>query len=53
VKEVKIYSATGSLVNAGKVENNLVDISKLLSGVYIFQTVNSDGSVLKSKFIKK
>lgn len=53
VKEIQIYSATGRVVNSGKVDNNVVNISELSTGIYFFQTLNNDGSVLKSKFIKK
>lgn len=53
VMEIKIYDTAGRIMNSGKVENNKVDISQLSTGVYFFQTLTNDKSVLKSKFIKK
>jgi len=53
VKSIKIYSASGNLVNQGTVKNNRFNISALATGVYIFVSEDNKGAVTQSKFIKK
>jgi len=53
VEEIEIYDVSGKVIDIGKIENNEKDISKLSSGIFFFQTRNSNGSVIKSKFIKR
>ena len=49
--EVKIYSLTGVLIKATRVENGAVKISDLPTGTYILKTDNNE--VKDLKFIKK
>ncbi|REC51799.1 hypothetical protein DRF62_16690 [Chryseobacterium piscium] len=48
----KIYSAAGRLVSNGLIINNKIDVSALLSGVYVIDIDDKKGNVQK-KFIKE
>ncbi|MFC0426398.1 GEVED domain-containing protein [Chryseobacterium scophthalmum] len=48
----KIYSAAGRLVSSGLIVNNKIDVSALLSGVYVIDIEDKKGNVQK-KFIKE
>lgn len=48
----KIYSAAGRLVSSGLIVNNKIDVSVLISGVYIIDIDDVNGNVQK-KFIKE
>lgn len=52
-KNVQVYSALGTKVSDGKLNNSRVDISQLQSGVYFVLIEEADGTATKSKFIKK
>lgn len=52
-KNIQIYSAAGQKVAEGKLNNQKFDISELQTGVYYMLIENAEGSVTKSKFIKK
>lgn len=53
VKEIRVYNSASRKVQVNQNGNNSFDISGLPTGIYIFETQNNDGTVLKSKFIKK
>ncbi|WP_312077422.1 GEVED domain-containing protein [Chryseobacterium sp.] len=48
----KIYSSSGRLVSSGFIMNNKIDVSALISGLYIIDIVDEKGTVQK-KFIKE
>lgn len=48
----KIYSAAGRLVSSGLILNNKIDVSALLSGVYVIDIEDKKGNAQK-KFIKE
>lgn len=48
----KIYSAAGRLISSGLIVNNKIDVSALISGVYIIDIDDKKGNVQK-KFIKE
>lgn len=52
-KNIQIYSATGQKAAEGKLKGQKFDISSLHSGVYYMVIETAEGSVVKSKFIKK
>lgn len=52
-KNIQVYSATGQKVAEGKLNNQRFDISTLKTGVYYIIIEAAEGSVTKSKFIKK
>lgn len=49
---VKIYSILGQLIAEQNINNGLVDISSLISGIYVMDIVSETGNS-KIKFIKK
>lgn len=51
-KSIEIYSATGSRIAEGAVENNKFDITTIQTGVYFVLIKTKDGKIQKSKFIK-
>lgn len=53
LSNAKVYSATGQLATEGKITNNVLDITRLKTGVYFIVIENSNGQSTKSKFIKK
>jgi hypothetical protein len=53
VREIKVYNIAGRRIQVSQNSNSSFDISELATGIYIFETQNDDGTVLKSKFIKK
>lgn len=52
-KNIQIYFASGQKVAEGKLNNQRFDISSLRTGVYYILIETSEGTVTKSKFIKK
>lgn len=48
----KIYSASGQLISSGLIVNNKIDVSRLISGIYVIDIEDSKGIVQK-KFIKE
>jgi hypothetical protein len=48
----QIYDLTGTLVQAGMVVNQRIDISTLETGCYIFTSISNQG-IQKEKFIKQ
>lgn len=52
IKSVKILTTNGSLISNEKITDNSIDISKLLSGVYLIIAENELGNTFASKFIK-
>jgi hypothetical protein len=48
----KIFSASGQLISSGVIANNKIDVSELISGLYIIDIEDITGSVQK-KFIKE
>ena len=52
-KNIQIFSALGQNVAEGKLSGQKFDISALQTGVYYIITETAEGSVVKSKFIKK
>ncbi|MDQ0780862.1 T9SS-dependent choice-of-anchor J family protein [Chryseobacterium sp. W4I1] len=52
-KNIEIYSAGGQKVAEGKLKGQKFDISTLHTGVYYMLVETAEGSVVKSKFIKK
>lgn len=48
----KIYNATGQIVSTGIILNNKIDVSKLISGIYVIDIEDIQGSAQK-KFIKE
>lgn len=52
-KNIQVYSATGQKVAEGKLSGRSFDISTLQTGVYYIIIETSEGSAVKSKFIKK
>lgn len=48
----KIYSAAGRLISSGLIVNNKIDVSALISGVYVIDIDDKKGNVQK-KFIKE
>ncbi|MBW7673970.1 T9SS type A sorting domain-containing protein [Chryseobacterium chendengshani] len=53
LKNVHIYSAGGAKVAEGKPKNQQFDIRILQTGVYFIVIEGNEGTVVKSKFIKK
>lgn len=51
ITEINIYSATGSLVLNEKLSHNSVDISRLMTGVYLAEIKSKETSV-KRRFVK-
>ncbi len=51
IKSMKIYSATGALLETVKINENTLDVSQLSSGVYIL-SVNTGQEIHTQKFIK-
>ncbi|SEN05923.1 Por secretion system C-terminal sorting domain-containing protein [Chryseobacterium taichungense] len=52
-KNIHVYSAAGQKVAEGKLSGRSFDISRLQTGVYYILIETAEGSVIKSKFIKK
>lgn len=52
-KNIQVYAAGGQKVAEGKLSGRSFDISTLQTGVYYILIENAEGSVIKSKFIKK
>jgi len=52
-KNIQIYSSLGQNVAEGKLKGQTFDISALQTGVYYIIIETAEGSVVKSKFIKK
>ena len=52
-KNIQIYSTTGQKATEGKLNGQRFDISTLQTGVYYILIETAEGSVVKSKFIKK
>ncbi|MFC3161401.1 Por secretion system C-terminal sorting domain-containing protein [Chryseobacterium arachidis] len=52
-KNIEIYSAGAQKVAGGKLSDKSFDISALQTGVYYIIIETAEGSVVKSKFIKK
>ena len=52
-KNIQIYSSAGQKVAGGKLSGQRFDISALQTGVYYILIESAEGSVVKSKFIKK
>ncbi|MDP9961437.1 T9SS-dependent choice-of-anchor J family protein [Chryseobacterium lathyri] len=52
-KKVQIYSAAGQKAAEGKLKGHQFDISGLQTGTYYMLVETAEGSVVKSKFIKK
>lgn len=52
-KKIHVYSAAGQKVAEGKLNNQRFDISKLQKGIYYIAIETAEGSITKSKFIKK
>ncbi|WP_083535241.1 T9SS type A sorting domain-containing protein [Chryseobacterium kwangjuense] len=52
-KNIEVYSAAGQKAAEGKLKGQKFDISSLHSGVYYMLIETAEGSVVKSKFIKK
>ncbi|CAD7796974.1 hypothetical protein CHRY9390_00089 [Chryseobacterium aquaeductus] len=53
IKKIQIYSASGTKITEEKPKNHQSDISTLQSGVYYIIIEGNEGTVVKSKFIKK
>lgn len=53
VKNISIYTANGQKAAEGKLNSQRFDVSQLQTGVYYILIEAIDGSVLKTKFIKK
>lgn len=53
IASIKVYNMTGRIIKINKTGNNSFDISRLANGVYIFETLSDEGTILRSKFIKK
>lgn len=51
ITEINIYSATGSLVLNEKLSHNSIDISPLMTGVYVAEIKNTEASVMR-RFVK-
>ncbi|CAA7193678.1 reprolysin-like metallopeptidase [Chryseobacterium potabilaquae] len=47
-----IYNAVGQLISSGKIQNNQINVSQLIHGVYII-AIKDNGKSFTSKFIKK
>lgn len=52
-KNIQIYASGGQKVAEGKLKGQIFDISALQTGVYYIIIETAEGSVVKSKFIKK
>lgn len=52
-KNIQVYSAVGQKVAEGKLNNQRFDISSLPTGIYYIAIETTEGSITKSKFIKK
>lgn len=52
-KNIEIYSASGQKAAEGKLNGQRFNISELHTGVYYMLIETTEGSVIKSKFIKK
>lgn len=52
-KNIEVYSAAGQKAAEGKLKGQKFDISELQTGVYYMLVETAEGSVVKSKFIKK
>jgi len=50
--QYKMYSAAGQLVSNGIILNNKIDVSKLISGVYVLE-IEDNGNTIQKKFIKQ
>ncbi|GAB0156790.1 hypothetical protein CHRYSEOSP005_20570 [Chryseobacterium sp. Alg-005] len=53
VKNISIYASNGQKVAEGRLNNQRFDISQLHTGVYYILVEAQDGTILKTKFIKK
>lgn len=53
VKEIKVYNTAGRMIKINKNGNNHYNISGLAIGTYMFEALNDNGTILKSKFIKQ
>jgi hypothetical protein len=55
INTVKIYNMIGNIVMIKNISNNqpILNIENLRDGVYLIEIKLSNGSTLKSKFIKK
>ncbi|WP_027378352.1 T9SS type A sorting domain-containing protein [Chryseobacterium daeguense] len=52
-KNIQIYSAAGQKVAEGKLSSQQFDINNIQTGVYYIIIETAEGTVVKSKFIKK
>ncbi len=52
-KTFQVFSLFGSEVLSGKVKNNSIDLTKILSGIYFVKLINEKGFSSISKVIKK
>jgi len=52
-RKIEVYSAAGQKAAEGKLKGQKFDISGLHTGVYYMLVETSEGSIVKSKFIKK
>lgn len=52
-KNIQVYSAEGRKVAAGKLSGRSFDIANLQTGVYYILIETAEGTLIKSKFIKK
>lgn len=52
-KNIEVYSTGGQKVLEGKLQGNKFNINSLQTGVYYILIETTEGSVIKSKFIKK
>jgi hypothetical protein len=52
IKEIKIYSMPGNLVQVFSEFNGIIDISNLPNGIYFVQVIFENGSTLSKKIIK-
>lgn len=52
--EYSLYNTLGALIKQGKIneQENSIDVSALVAGVYILQTTNTDGAIKKVKLVK-
>lgn len=53
ISEIKIFDTSGKIVLPLSKFDQKIDISELIKGTYILTAKNSDGFLLKQKFIKK
>ncbi|MCC2589746.1 fibronectin type III domain-containing protein [Chryseobacterium sp. MFBS3-17] len=49
----KVYNSIGQLIQNGAIFSNRMDVSKLISGVYIIDITDTNGETVQKKFIKE